>query len=125
MGLVAVPRNRLPRLELVDTPLIANDRSVQNKAVWSIVDDHISKDFEGLKLLGVMNDCANMHTRKKQINTLADISGLRMRVPSVLGAKILAAAGGVPVNIPSPELYENLEKGVVDGMVTVWDGTVT
>lgn len=121
MGLAAVPRDRLPHLELVDIPLIASDRAALNKAVWEITDEYIRQDFKGVKLLGLMNDCAVMHTREKEINTLADIKGLRMRVPSVLGSKILAAAGAVPVNIPSPELYSNLEKGVVDGMVTVWD----
>ncbi|MEZ5614941.1 MAG: TRAP transporter substrate-binding protein [Rhodocyclaceae bacterium] len=50
---------------------------------------------------------------RKQIKTLADIKGLKMRIGG-FGGKVLARIGGVPQNIPGGEIYQALEKGTLD-----------
>jgi hypothetical protein len=47
---------------------------------------------------------------RKEIKTLADIKGLKMRIGG-FGGKVLSAIGGVPQNIPGGEIYQALEKG--------------
>lgn len=121
IGLAAVPRDRLPRTELVDMPLMTDDRSALNKAVWDIAPQYLEQEYKGLKLLGFMNDCAVMHARDKELDSLEALKGMRVRVPSVLAAEMMSAVGAVPVTMPSPEVYENMEKGVIDGVITVWD----
>lgn len=121
IGLAAVPRDRLPHTELVDMPLITEDRYALSRALWDITPDYLQQDYKGLKLLGYFNDCAVVHARDRELDSLAALEGMRVRVPSVLGAKMMSAAGAVPVTMPSPEVYENMEKGVIDGMTTVWD----
>ncbi len=56
---------------------------------------------------------------RKEINTIADIQGLKMRIPG-LGGKVWTKAGGVAVLSPGSELYTNLERGVIDA--TEWIG---
>ncbi|MEM9304165.1 MAG: TRAP transporter substrate-binding protein [Pseudomonadota bacterium] len=55
----------------------------------------------------------------KEINSVADLSGLKMRIPG-LGGEVLARAGGVPVNLPGGELFTALESGTIDA--TEWVG---
>ncbi len=55
----------------------------------------------------------------KEINTIDDIKGLKMRIPG-LGGKVLARAGGTPVVSSGSEIYTNLERGVIDA--TEWIG---
>jgi len=55
----------------------------------------------------------------KEINSLADLKGLKMRIPG-FGGKVLEKAGGSPVLAPGSELYTNLERGVIDA--TEWIG---
>jgi TRAP-type mannitol/chloroaromatic compound transport system substrate-binding protein len=50
---------------------------------------------------------------KKQINTLADYKGLKMRIPG-LGGRVVAQAGGTVVLTPGGEIYGALERGVID-----------
>jgi TRAP-type mannitol/chloroaromatic compound transport system substrate-binding protein len=50
---------------------------------------------------------------RKEIKTLADIKGLKMRIGGFAG-KILERMGGVPQNIPGGEIYQSLEKGTID-----------
>ena len=55
----------------------------------------------------------------KEINTLDDLKGLKMRIPG-LGGKVLAKSGGTPLLVPGGEIYTNLERGVIDA--TEWIG---
>lgn len=55
----------------------------------------------------------------KEINSLADLKGLKMRIPGY-GGEVLTRAGGTAVNIPGGELYTSLQSGVIDA--TEWVG---
>jgi TRAP-type mannitol/chloroaromatic compound transport system substrate-binding protein len=56
---------------------------------------------------------------KKQIKTLADYKGLKMRIPG-LGGRVVERAGGTVVLTPGGEIYGALERGVIDA--TEWVG---
>ena len=55
----------------------------------------------------------------KEINTITDLQGLKMRIPG-LGGKVIAKAGTAAVTMAGGELYTNLERGVIDA--TEWIG---
>ncbi len=55
----------------------------------------------------------------KKIESIADLKGLRMRVPG-LGGKVLDRAGGNPILMSGGELYTALERGTIDA--TEWVG---
>ncbi len=50
---------------------------------------------------------------RKEIKTLADIKGLKMRIGGFAG-RVLERIGGVPQNIPGGDIYPALEKGTID-----------
>ena len=53
----------------------------------------------------------------KEISSLADLEGLKMRIPG-LGGEVLQRAGGVAVSMPGAEMYTSLQTGVIDA--TEW-----
>ncbi|OUX42246.1 MAG: ABC transporter substrate-binding protein [Proteobacteria bacterium TMED261] len=55
----------------------------------------------------------------KEIQSLEDIKGLKMRIPG-FGGEVLQRAGGVPVSLPGSEVYTALQTGVIDA--TEWVG---
>lgn len=55
----------------------------------------------------------------KEINSLADLHGLKMRLPG-LGGKVFAKAGGNPVLLAGSEVYNALERNTIDA--TDWIG---
>jgi len=55
----------------------------------------------------------------KEINSVEDLQGLKMRIPGLAG-EVFAAAGGTAVRIPGSELYTSLQTGVIDA--TEWVG---
>jgi len=55
----------------------------------------------------------------KEINTLNDLAGLKMRIPG-LGGEVLKRAGGTPVTLPGAEIFTALQLGSIDA--TEWIG---
>jgi TRAP-type mannitol/chloroaromatic compound transport system substrate-binding protein len=56
---------------------------------------------------------------RKEINTVADLNGLKMRIAGFAGA-VMSRLGVVPQQIPAVETYQALEKGTIDA--TEWVG---
>ncbi len=55
----------------------------------------------------------------KEIRTIADLKGLKMRIPG-LGGEVLQRAGGTPVTLPGSEIFTALQTGAIDA--TEWVG---
>ena len=55
----------------------------------------------------------------KEINSVEDLQGLKMRIPG-LGGEVLKRAGGTPVTLPGGELFTSLQTGAIDA--TEWVG---
>ena len=51
----------------------------------------------------------------KEINSIDDFKGLKMRMPG-LGGKVISKAGASSILSPGGELYTNLERGVIDAL---------
>jgi TRAP-type C4-dicarboxylate transport system substrate-binding protein len=60
-----------------------------------------------------------LHTVKKSIRKLEDIKGMKLATqPGARAA--LEALGAVPVTMPTPNIYQTVEKGVADGSALAW-----
>ena len=55
----------------------------------------------------------------KEINSLEDLKGLKMRIPG-LGGEVLSRLGGTPVSLPGGEIFPSLKSGAIDA--TEWVG---
>ena len=55
----------------------------------------------------------------KEIKTMDDLKGLKMRIPG-LGGEVFKRAGGVPVMLPGGEVFTALQTGAIDA--TEWVG---
>jgi len=55
----------------------------------------------------------------KEINSVKDLDGLKMRIPG-LGGEVLKKAGGTPVTLPGGEIYTSMQSGAIDA--TEWVG---
>ena len=60
-------------------------------------------------------DC--IWTKKKIIRKPSDLNGLKIRVPGKVQAMLLKAMGASPVTMPSAEIPQALQRGVIDGAV--------
>ncbi|WP_428772554.1 TRAP transporter substrate-binding protein [Vibrio sp.] len=109
---------RFPLQEISELPFLGDNAVAVGKAYWRIYNKHLAQynEHRGVKLLGLSTLAGGrLHTTKKEINSIHDFSGLKVRVAG--GASIAATSplGAIPVQKPVSELYETLATGIVDG----------
>jgi TRAP-type C4-dicarboxylate transport system substrate-binding protein len=121
-GLNGIPRGRFLRSSIMELPFVAESADSATKTLWAMLPTHLAEDYRGFKVLAV--HCHNpglFHTRDRKLEKLEDVKGLRMRAPNAPTQALLQHLGATPVGMPPTQVYENIEKGVIDGAVFPWD----
>jgi TRAP-type C4-dicarboxylate transport system substrate-binding protein len=81
----------------------------------------VGRELQGLKVLAVQGgSLPGVVTRDKDVRSLADLRGLRLRAPTEL-LTVLGSLGADPVNMPMADVYSAMAKGVIDGVVAPGD----
>lgn len=110
-----------PLTEVVNLPFVGfNDRVVTGMTLWELFDKfpEVKAHYAANKLLFFFaTDAYVPITTKKQVKTLEDIKGLKLRSHAGPHIDGLKALGAVPIVMPAPDLYTSLEKGVLDGLI--------
>ncbi len=95
-------------------------------ALWKLYEKfpQIQKQFsDNHILLLYTTDPYFLITTKKQVKTLEDLQGLKIRMMGGPSTEMMKALGGVPVSVPMPGNYIAMQKGVTDGMGAPWEAT--
>jgi TRAP-type transport system periplasmic protein len=115
---------RFPAFEVFELPFLINSGPGGSRALWEYV--HANKlnqtEFKDVRLLAVhTHDEPHLHVIGKPVKTLADLKGMKVRAPTRITNKLLAALGAVPVGMPVTQVADALSKGVIDGALLPWD----
>jgi len=121
-GLTGIPRGRFPRTSIVDLPFLFDDADQATRALWAVLPDYLAEEYPGVKVLALhAHNPGLIHTRDRPMRTMDDLQGLRIRTPSPAISMMLEHLGAIPQGLPPGEVYEALQKGVIDGTVFPWD----
>ncbi len=113
---------RFPSTEVFELPFMTNSAEVGARATWDYINKYSLKEFPGTKLLATwVHDEGYVHTNGRQVRTLADFKGLKMRAPTRQTNKLLAALGASPVGMPLPAIPDAVSKGTIDGFLLPWE----
>lgn len=119
VGIPAIPRGRHPKSVLVELPFTVPDSTVGTCAMMAMKDDFASDYPETKVLYLTVTEPSGAHT-KQEIATLDDLKGLRIRTPTPAITAMLEDIGATPVGMPPTEIYESVERGVIDGNIMPW-----
>ncbi|MDJ1006996.1 MAG: TRAP transporter substrate-binding protein [Paracoccaceae bacterium] len=108
---------QFPRTQMLELPGLRPDGMAATELLWDLHDGgYLDGDYDGVKVLGLWAaDDVGIYTRDKPVRTVEDIAGLLLRSPSAAQAGQIEVLGGTPVAMPIPQLYPQLERGVIDG----------
>jgi TRAP-type C4-dicarboxylate transport system substrate-binding protein len=121
-GLHGIPRGRFPATSLIDMPFLTDDAGAASYALWELFPEYLSDEYNGLKVLALhAHNGGVLHTNEKKVETIEDMKGLRIRTPSPAVSEMLSFLGADPQGLPPGEVYESLQRGVIDGTVFPWD----
>ncbi|MEM7546493.1 MAG: TRAP transporter substrate-binding protein [Pseudomonadota bacterium] len=123
LGLNGIPRDRYPSAAVIEMPFLVEDAGAGSRALWELYKEGaLGSDYEDFKVLGLFTHHGGLfHTVDKPVHTLDDLAGQRLRTPSPAVSAMLEAVGASPVGMPPSAIYENLQKGSLNGVVTTWD----
>ena len=109
----------VPSYNVVQLPFLIRDLKHMYQLADGELGERIAREAEtkGFKVLGYYSTGdQHFQTRTKQIRSLGDFKGLKMRVienKAVIDG--FRALGAVPAPIPYPQIYTALQQGTVDG----------
>ncbi len=80
-----------------------------------------ARELQGLKVLAVQGGTLpGVLSRTREVHTLGDLKGMRIRVPTEL-LNVMRDLDADPVTMPMGEVYSSLAKGVLDAVVAPAD----
>ena len=96
----------------------------QSVAYWRIHKKYLEKfnEHEGVKVLTLFTHGPGLMTSRKEVRTIDDFKGMKVRVAGGLTSKVAEQLGMVPVSAPATKIYEILSAGIVDAAFTAMEG---
>jgi TRAP-type C4-dicarboxylate transport system substrate-binding protein len=104
-----------PMMALTELPGTAESGADGTRKLWANFDKFLARDFKDTKVLMLWNsDTASLMSKNKPIKTLEDMKGMKIRTPSAAQSAQLTALGATPIDMPVTQIYNNLDRGVID-----------
>ena len=102
--------------EMAELPLLGETPVESGVAYWRIFKKHLEKfdEHKGVVVLSLMVSEGRLHNTSRDVKSLDDMKGLKVRTPGGATIEIAKLLGMVPVQKPISEIYELLSTGVVD-----------
>jgi TRAP-type transport system periplasmic protein len=118
---------RFPLSEISNLPCFGiNSSKAASRVMWELQEKfkkEFEKEYAGVKLIqfSVPPPFA-LYTSKKPIRTYDDLKGMKLRAAGGPPTTFLSNARAAAVNLPIPDVYMSLQKGVIDGWAIDWVG---
>ncbi len=113
---------KMPLSGVSGLPKLFSSSVVGSAAFWDTIhetsilqNDYLKNGFR--PLWGVMTSTYNVFTKDKPVRSLADLKGLKLKSIGGNMASAVKLLGAVPVDVPSPDTYQAIQTGTVDGAV--------
>ena len=113
---------RFPKIEAFELPFIMSTPEATSAAAWDYYEKNARDEFSDVKVLAIHGHGPGVvYTSKRQVKTLDDMKGLKLRGPTRLITRMVSALGATPVGMPIPAIPDAMSKGVIDGAVTTYE----
>ena len=117
--MTALDPGHFEMMSAVTAPFLFDDASVGTMVAQEVYPDYLKSEYEAQGVyLGhlTMTPPYNLLTRQP-VASPDDFAGQKVRIGGGLQSEVVAAAGAVPLDISSRELFTAYQTGVIDGVV--------
>ena len=113
---------RFPRIEVFELPFMMNNAEATSKAYWEFVQTQAPDEFKDTHVIALhVHGPGMFHSANKQIKSVADLKGMKVRGPTRQITKMLGSVGATPVGMPLPAITDALSKGTIDACAIPWE----
>jgi TRAP-type C4-dicarboxylate transport system substrate-binding protein len=116
--------DRFAGSQLGQFSFLGDDAVTASKAFWTVYTEDLNarEEHAGTHLLGLFTHGPGLlHNNLRRIETPADLEGMKIRVPGGYIAGLTEDLGATPLFMSSPEVYEKLSRGVIDGVAFTYE----
>jgi TRAP-type C4-dicarboxylate transport system substrate-binding protein len=109
---------KFPLTSAVELPFMASSSKQGSPALWEVYENspEMQAEYGGVKVLSMwVVDPGQLMTSRKVVRNFDDVKGLKIRIGSDTTKATAEVLGSVPILMAINELYDSLQKGVVDG----------
>ncbi|MDQ0314045.1 TRAP transporter substrate-binding protein [Amorphus orientalis] len=119
-GLPGYTSSQFPKSMIVEMPNAIPDGMTGYDMLWNAYDaGHLDSEFPGTRPLAIWASEPSVFIMKDhEIRSPEDLQGLKVRVSGSVPGAMITALGGTPVQMPAGEIYNALQTGLIDGVVT-------
>jgi TRAP-type C4-dicarboxylate transport system substrate-binding protein len=118
LSVQAYTAGRFPLSSVVELPFLAPSGECGARILWELYEKfpEVRAEYKDVKVLALLCYGSNqLLMGKKPVKTLADGKGLKIRGTGEVQGEMIRRIGAVPLSMAAPDLYESLDKGVIDG----------
>ena len=113
---------RFPRVEVFELPFMMNNAEATSKAYWEYVQTQAPDEFKDTHVIALhVHGPGMFHSATKQIRSVGDLRGMKVRGPTRQITKMLGSVGATPVGMPLPAITDALSKGTIDACAIPWE----
>ncbi|MCE5254523.1 MAG: TRAP transporter substrate-binding protein [Actinomycetia bacterium] len=117
--------NLVPLAEVITLPFLPYESAELNSSViWQLYEEFpsISEQFSANRPAAVFTSTPFYLLTTKEVRTLEDMKGLKIRTLGGPPTALVEAIGASGVLMPQPDIYQNMQTGVLDGALANWEG---
>ncbi|GAU83952.1 TRAP transporter substrate-binding protein [Bosea sp. BIWAKO-01] len=113
---------RFTGIEAFELPFVSNKRALVNSlALTDYAEQNLKDEFKDVKPICFWAHDHGLIHANKQVKTMEDLKGLKLRFPTRLAGEALRALGANAIGMPIPQVPESLAQRVIDGCVVPWE----
>ncbi|AWI86514.1 C4-dicarboxylate ABC transporter substrate-binding protein (plasmid) [Alloyangia pacifica] len=118
-GLPGYTSSQFPKTLILELPGALPLDEPGYAALWRAYEGELKSEFpmtEAIALWGAEPNILMM--RDKAVTSPEDLKGLKIRVAGSIAAEAMEALGATPVQLPMTQVYNGLQTGLIDGLVS-------
>ena len=118
-GLPGYTSSQFPKSLILELPGALPLDQPGYAALWRAFDDELKPEFPMTEVIALWGAEPNILMMKdREVRSPEDLRGLKIRVAGSIAAEAMEALGATPVQIPMTQVYNGLQTGLIDGLVS-------
>ncbi len=112
---------QFPDDAIFELPLGPENSFEASQAVWRLYDQDKLRGYEDIVVLGFLANGPNLLQTRQPVESLDDLSGLKIRTSTTAQTQMIQALGANPIgSIPITSAAESVSRGMIDGGLHNW-----
>jgi len=115
---------RFVATKMIELPGYDGTAEAASVAYWRAHEKFLAKanEHKGVKLVTLMTHGPGVLHSAKQVSTLDQVKGMKLRIGGGVAGDVGTALGATGIRVPAPKVYETLASKAADGVMMPFEG---